>query len=188
MTSIFAVAVAAGALGAITAVGTANEAMIEEVRPTLSGGAQEMLSMCEQCVEYIHSHDLVVDEDLRNLPAVKVCKKISEMEGRKLRKLIVKFLESPKMSAEKMKGILSFCEGNNSRICREVREMKNNSLSGGEDFITETEMRRCAEDVSRAYRNVKMDSGDEGSWLNASDFSWGSDDEVESGVSPYSLH
>ena len=181
MTSLFLIALASGSMGAITAVATADTETKESLRKELTGGENEIMQMCEKCAEHIEKNDLRIDASLMKSPAMKVCEKITLMKGKALKRLIKKFLKSPKIDVEKLRALATMCENDDSQLCEAVKE----SLPK-EEMLSEDNIRDCAEDVSHAYRKLKLNIPKD-KWMSAPDFKWTSEsDEVASRISSYS--
>lgn len=181
------VAIASGAMGAITAVGTATPEQRTALRKDLTDEEQRALSICESCAQHINRNKLRIDPSMKDSKVVQICEKISGMEGSpKLISLIKKFLKSPKLDASKLRVLAEMCEkdgSDDSELCRAVKETVASSeeLIGG---LSVEDIRGCAEDVSQAYRNLKFKTPKD-TWATSKDFDWGSDDDVKSGVSAY---
>lgn len=184
MASVFLIAIASGAMGAITAVATADDEMRQSIlHEGLDDKQKQIMSMCETCADHIDRHNLTIGDQLQNSPAMRVCEKITTMNGPKLKSLIKKFLQSSKIDVEKLKKLAEMCEKDESVLCKAVDEIT--STAAREELLSADQIRECADDVSRAYRNLKIEMPKD-EWMEAEDFEWGSDDDVESRVSAYS--
>ena len=172
-------------MGAITAVGAADKNDLQRGREDLAPADANVLSMCESCVRHINQKELRIDGKLRNSPVMQVCEKISKMSGPKLQSLIRKLLRSPKIRIDKLRLLSEMCEGDDSDLCKAVRDVTRDPA--GEEYIaqlTADDIRECAEEVSMAHRNMKFPAPKD-RWMSSDDFDWGSVDEVESRVSMY---
>ena len=181
MASIFLIAIASGAMGAITAVATADDETKNELRKQLTPKQKKIMDMCESCANHIDRHDLRVDETLMGSPAMRVCEKITALNGPKLQQLIKRFLQSSKIDMEKLKKLSEMCDNDNSDLCKAVQDV---SSSANEELLSEDQIRECAEEISQAYQNLKFKMPKD-DWKDASDFEWKSDEEVASNVSYY---
>ena len=146
----------------------------------------ETIAMCERCADHISRNGLRVDEDLMDHRIINVCRKIADLEGPKLKSLILKFIASEKIEKEKLSAVVELCEGNTSDFCNAFREASA-AAAPEEELISVDDIRECAEEVSRDYDQIKFKVPKD-TWFSARDFEW-KDEDVASNVTMYtSLH
>lgn len=188
MSSVFLVALASGAMGAITAVATADPSMRSSVRSELSEREENIMDVCEKCADYINENDLRIDESLKSSRMIQVCEKIGNMNGPRLREILIKMLKNPKIKIDKLQALSELCEGDDGELCQAVKEVVGKEQlprleAGGRPSVEEI-ARESAKQVSRDYRNIKLTPSKD-VWMSAEDFDWSEDDRVEEGMSMY---
>ena len=83
---------------------------------------------------------------------------------------------------DKLRALVEMCEDDDSELCQAARSVS--MAQQQEEMLSAEDIRECAEEVSRAYRSIKLPKMKD-EWKSSDDFDWGSDDEVESRVSMY---
>lgn len=177
--SLVYTALAAGVLGLMAGLKSANDDMRQRVLDNATADEQTMAEECLACAEFMQQNDNAIPRELQAHPSIAACEKIKALPPKKLEQLLRKFLKSDRINRDKLAQLTKMCNGNDETSCLASQ-------------IHGTESAK-SHGTSTATKNSSTTTGDgtrsatsQEDWISV-DFSWSSDDDVASSMTGYSM-
>jgi hypothetical protein len=180
MSSVLYTALAAGVLGLMAGLKSANDDMRRKILADATPKEQEMAEECLACAEFMQQNDNAIPRELQSHPSIAACKKIKLLPPKKLEQLLRKFLKSDRINREKLAQLTKMCNGKNESSCLA-------SQIHGTTAQTNSEL--SSKSSHRSSRSEPTSTGATSSreeWISV-DFNWDSDDDVASSMTGYSM-
>ena len=194
-------ALAAGVLGLMAGLKGASDETKQRVLEEASPAQQEMAEECIACAEFMKTHGNEIPRELQNHPSIAACEKIKTLPPKKMEKLLRKFLQSDRINRDKLRELTKMCNGADAASCvatqihgqdsspheaSESASSVHSSEKASETTSSTHSSEKASETTSSPPTSLVMSAPSEEEWIDVQ-FDWNSDDEVESGVTGYSM-